>query len=85
MTQSNELSEILKNYQNRSWANIMTGDSSWFLLTYSKDGAWLLPDNDPPEIDVSKFDCHKYMVAIIWRIKGFCIIDFFPESQSLNI
>ena len=57
MIQSNELSEILKDCQNRSWASILTGDSSWFSMTYSNDGAWLLPDNDLPEMNGSKFDC----------------------------
>ena len=35
-------------------------------------------------MDGSKFDCQKYMVTIIRGIKGFYIIDFLPEGQTLN-
>ena len=84
MIQSNKLSEILKNSQKRSLANLMRGNSSCFQFTYSNSGAWILPKDNSPEMDRPYFDAQKCIVTIIWEIKSIYVIDFLSEGQSLN-
>lgn len=84
MVLTKELSEILQKCEKQQWYNIMTGDSSWFEFSYGNDGAWLLPEEDAPEMDGSKLGVRKILVTVIWGIKGFYIIDFLPEGESFN-
>lgn len=84
MKQSKELFEILKKCQKQSWRSIITGDQSWFKMQYDHSGAWLLPDDDNPEMNGSKISIARIMVTIIWGVNGFYIIDLLPHGTSYN-
>lgn len=78
------LLNVLESSQLQGWCDIVTGDQSWFKLQYGQNGAWLLPDDDSPEMDGSKISIEKVMVTIIWGINGFHIIDMMPKGNKYN-
>lgn len=78
------LLKVLQSSQERGWCDIVTGDQSWFKLKYGQKGAWLLPEDERPEMDGSKISYESVMVTIIWGVNGFHIIDMMPKGQKYN-
>lgn len=76
--------ELLKTSQRQGWYNLMTGDSSWFNFYFGQDGAWISPDEPPPDMDGSTLGVKKVLVTVIWGIKNFYIIGFLNEGESFN-
>lgn len=79
-----ELLTVLLACQKINWLNIITGDQSWFQLSYGIDGAWLDDGEERPECDGSKIQLTKIMVTFIWGVHGIFLIDFLPEGESYN-
>lgn len=80
MVQSSLLLNVLESCKKQSWRNIITGDQSWFKMQYGHKGAWLLPEDDSPEMDGSQISIEKVMVTIIWGVNGFYIVDLLPQK-----
>ena len=84
MHESKELFDILTMCKKDSWRNILTGDQSWFRMAYDHEGAWLLPEDENPQMNGSKISIQKYMVTIIWGVFGFFIVDILPHGVSYD-
>ena len=82
--QSFELKELLEKCKHNSFRNILTGDQSWFTLTYSANGMWLEPDEYPYKYAKDTIGSKKVMLTVIWNPFGFYIIDFLPEGRSFD-
>ena len=82
--ESKALHSILLQCQRDKWANIITGDQSWFFFGYGEDGAWVLPEEDAPVMDGSKIQIQKVMITVIWGVHGMHLIDALPEGESFN-
>ena len=79
-----ELLTVLLACQKINWLNIITGDQSWFQLSYGIEGAWLNEDDERPECDGCKIQLTKIMVTFIWGVHGIFLIDFLPEGEKYN-
>lgn len=68
----------------QNWRSIITGDQSWFRLSYDHTGKWCLPNEKRPDGDGSVISIQKVMVTIIWGVYGFYIVDFLEPGKSFN-
>ena len=76
-----ELFHILKKARHNAYANIITGDQSWFTYNYAPEGAWVLEDDKAPVFEKSRICLEKMMITVIWGVYGTYIIDDLPEGE----
>ena len=82
--ESKKLLNILRLTQRRGWRDIITGDQSWFTLSYGINGCWLHPEEEAPEFDSGNISVKKVMLTVIWGVNGIYILDFKPEEAKYN-
>lgn len=82
--QSSQLKNLLEKCKHNSYRNLLTGDQSWFTLSYSANGMWLESDEYPTKYVKDSIGSEKIMLTVIWNPFGFHIIDFLPEGTSFN-
>ena len=58
---ANELIEILKVSKRKGFHRTITGDESWFFLSYDHKHIWSLSRENLPEIIDTKINTLKYM------------------------
>ena len=79
-----ELLDILTTNKRKGFHRIITGDESWFFLSYDHKHMWSLSRENLPEIIDTKIHTKKYMVTIFWNIDKFFIVDLMKEGEKFN-
>lgn len=75
---------ILQNEKRTHYANIYTGDESWFLFEYTQNTQWVLSKENLvekiPKTNMQK----KIMLTIFFNGYGPTVIDFLPKNMKFN-
>ena len=79
-----ELLDILKVSKRKGFHRIITGDESWFFLSYDHKHMWSQSRDNLPEIIDTKIDTIKYMVTIFWNIDQLFIVNIMKDGEKFN-
>jgi hypothetical protein len=64
--------------------HLVTGDESWFLLSYSPRRMWTLSRNDVATKPKHDIGTQKIMFTVIWNLLGFQVVDKLPTGTKMN-
>lgn len=79
-----ELKSILVSESQKDFINLITGDQSWFFLSYEPAKKWSISKDDVP-FRVSKSICtEKVMITVMFSKNRIFHIDMMKKGQSFN-
>jgi hypothetical protein len=79
-----ELLSILKAHGKNEFPRFVTGDESWFALEFHHSTKRSVSQDDVPQRVKQQIGTQKFMLAIIWGIDGFHVVDLRTEQHSYN-
>jgi hypothetical protein len=81
---SADLLKILLEDQETFFANVLTGDESWFYFEYPHESIWAPSRDDVPEKIEQKIDTEKCLISIIWSVNGIHSLLDVPKGTTYN-
>jgi hypothetical protein len=75
---------ILKAHEKNKFQRFVTGDKSWFTLEFHCFTNWNISGDDMPQKGKQQIRIQKFMLAVIWGIDGFHVVDLMTEQHSDN-
>jgi hypothetical protein len=75
---------ILKAHEKNKLEKFVTGDESWFTLEYHHSAKWNVSRDHVPQKVKQQLGLQKFMLAVIWGIDGFHVVDLMTEQHSYN-
>jgi hypothetical protein len=79
-----ELLPLLERMEANKFRNILTGNESWFTLEYQHAVKWGLSREDVSERVRQQIGRKKFMLAVIWGIDGFHVVDLMTSQRSFT-
>jgi hypothetical protein len=79
-----ELLPILKAHEKTKFQRLVTGDERWFTLEFHHPTKWSVSRGDVPQKAKQQIGTQKFMLAVIWGINGFHIVDLMTEQHTHN-
>ena len=79
-----DLHFFLKRRKQNNWDGLVTGDQSWFFLSYPHKGKWCTPEEESPQEVSQACNWNKIMVTILWSVNGFHVVNAKPTSVRFN-
>jgi hypothetical protein len=73
---------MLELQRDRAWHNIVTLDESWFYLSTDYELVWLPRDEKVPERERYTIQSKKFMLTIVWNLRGFHLIKVLEKVAS---
>jgi hypothetical protein len=83
-TYATETMVVLLSAQKDGWHHLVTGDESWFFLSYSPRRMWTLTQNYIASKPRREIRTAKFMLTIMWNPLGFHVTDKLPDSLAMN-
>ena len=56
VTKTKEILSVLEKSKHQGWRDIITGDQSWFVFYYGRDGKWCLPEEKKSSYEWKQFN-----------------------------
>jgi len=81
---SRELLGSLRSMTRTQLGHVITGDESWFYLSYDRSGVWARSAEEAPPRVRPKIDTPKVLVTVFWGINGLILLDALPPGQRFN-
>lgn len=79
-----QLKNALLNESKKDYNHLITGDQSWFFLSYEPKRKWSLTKEEVP-VRVSKaIHTQKVMITIMFTKNNLLLVDLLPQGQSFN-
>jgi hypothetical protein len=63
---------------------IVTGNESWFNLELQPSATWRTRREDLPRRVTEQFGRRKFMLTVIWGVKGFHVVDLMTSQRSFD-
>jgi histone-lysine N-methyltransferase SETMAR len=79
-----ELLPMLEALQKSNSRKVVTRDESWFDLETGHSAQWSVCRDDVATKTKSTISTPKFMLAVIWRIKGFHTVDLMTSQNQFN-
>jgi hypothetical protein len=79
-----EMITVLLSAQKDDWHHLVTGDESWFLLSYSPCRMWTLMRDDVASKPRREIRTAKFIFMIMWNLLGFHVIVKLPDGVTMN-
>ena len=84
LNMSKELVQILEKSKENGFADIITGDESWFIYYYHYERKWVVDADNIPEIVIPSHFDRKTMVTIFIGIEGLVYRTVKPANKCWN-
>jgi hypothetical protein len=84
VTYSSLLLEVLEEAQRTGFERIITGDESWFFLSYPHNSAWTTSRDELPEKVSQKIDIEKCLISIFSSVNGIHTLLDVPKWSTYN-
>ena len=84
VTESQKLLEALKADAPNEFANIITGDESWYYWSYDHSSQWSTSRDLVPTRALKKIDSKKSMFTLIFSGLGLLLLDILPKGCNMN-
>jgi len=81
---SRELLGSLGSMTRTQLGHVITGDESWFYLSYDKSGIWARSAEEVQPRVKPKIGTPKVLVVVFWGINGLILLDALPPGQRFN-
>jgi hypothetical protein len=75
---------ILAAVAHDGWHHLVTGDESWFFLSYSPRRMWTLSRDDVATKPKHDICTQKFMFTMIWNPRRFQVVDKLPTATKMN-
>lgn len=76
--------KILQSQKRNGFKQIITGDESWFYMTYDHSKRWAVSLDNDEVFTNTGFQVQKFMFTIMWNPSGFHIIDIMRPKERFN-
>jgi hypothetical protein len=84
LTYSSLLLEVLEEAQRTGFERIITGDESWFFLSYPHNSAWATLRDGLSERMSQKIDTEKCEISIFWSVNGIHTLFDVPKGSKYH-
>lgn len=81
---ANELKAALIEESKKDFQKLITGDQSWFFLTYEPRNKWSLSAEEVPNRVSKAIHTQKVMITIMFTKHELLLVDLLPQGQSFN-
>jgi hypothetical protein len=75
---------MLEARQKNSLRKVVTGDESWFYLETGHSAQWSVCRDDVASKTKPTISTPKFMLTLMWRIKGFHVADLTTSQNQFN-
>jgi histone-lysine N-methyltransferase SETMAR len=75
---------MLEALQKNSFRKVVTRDESWFYLETEHSAQWSVCRNDMATKTKLTISTPKFMLTVMWRIKGFHVADLMTSQNQFN-
>jgi hypothetical protein len=79
-----ELLPILQIHEKNNIQRFVTGDESWFALEFHHSTKWSVSRDNVPQKVKQQTGTQNFMLAVIWTIDGFHVVDLVTEQHNYN-
>jgi hypothetical protein len=79
-----QLLEVLEEAQSTDFRGLVTGDESWFYLSYASRVAWTMSRDELPTKEKQAISTKKFMLAVFWSVDGFHVAEFLPTGTRFD-
>jgi hypothetical protein len=79
---SSLLLAALEEAQSTGFDRLITGDESWFYLSYLHESAWAASRDQLPENVSQKIDTEKCLISVLWSINGIHSLANVPKGTT---
>lgn len=79
-----QLKSALISSAKKDFENLITGDQSWFFLSYEPKTKWSLSIEDVPQRVQKKIQTIKFMVTVMFSKNHLFLVNVLPEGESYN-
>jgi histone-lysine N-methyltransferase SETMAR len=81
---SNLLLAALEESRQTGFERLITGDESWFYISYPHESVWAASREDVPERLRQKIDTEKCLISILWSVNGIHSLLDIPKGMTYN-
>lgn len=79
-----QLLEILEEAQSSDFRGLVTGDESWFHLSYAPRAVWTISRDEVPTKEKQAISTRKFMLTVFWSVDGFHVAEFLPTGTRFD-
>jgi hypothetical protein len=79
-----QLLEVLEEAQSTDFRGLVTGDESWFHLSYAARAVWTMSRDEVPTKEKQAISTRKFMLTVFWSIDGFHVAEFLPTGTRFD-
>lgn len=81
---SKQLLKKLRSAKHHSWNYFLTGDESWFYLSYEHERMWVESGDEPQTRSKKMIGDEKVLVSVFWNPNGFALVDELPKGVTFT-
>ena len=81
---SKSMLKTLSSLSENQRAAVITGDESWFYLSYPYDSKWCEPNETLPDISKRLINDEKVMIFVAFNCQGLVYLNVMPTNSILN-
>jgi transposase len=79
-----DMLKILKEDEENDFANIITGDESWFWYRYDHEAVWATAGEAAPERPKQGLGCEKVMIWTFWGVNVTPVFVDLPKGETMT-
>lgn len=81
---SKMLLKILQSAERQGWKYFVTGDESWFYLSYDYERQWVYSGQEPNIREKKMISSEKVMITVFWNPHQIVLVDALPKGEKFN-
>lgn len=79
-----DLLKVIQKQERQGWKYFVTGDESWFYLSYDYERQWVVSGEEPDFRVKKMISSEKLMISVFWNPNGIVLVDALPKGQKFN-
>ena len=81
---SKQLLKTIRPSKHHNWKYFLTGDESWFYLSYEHERMWVESGDEPQKRSKKMIGEEKDLVSVFWNQNGFALVDGLPKGVTFT-
>jgi hypothetical protein len=79
-----QLLEVREEAQSTDFRGLVTGDESWFHLSYASRAVWTMSRDELPTKEEQPISTRQFMLTVSWSVDGFHVAEFLPTGTRFD-
>jgi hypothetical protein len=79
-----QLLEVLEEAQSTDFRGLITGDESWFHLSYASRAVWTMSRDEAPTKEKQAISTRNFMLTVFSSVDGFHVAEFLPTVTRFD-